>query len=504
MENLSERFNVLQDQLMNIYEAAEQTLEAQITHWTLLRKEAVLLHFARQKGVTRLGYQPVPPLAVTEAKAKEAIGMMLQLQSLQKSEYASETWTLVDTSTETFRSAPENHFKKGPVSVEVIYDKDPENANAYTMWKYVYYMDSDDVWHKTTSGVNQTGIYYMHGNFKHYYVLFADDASRYSATGQWEVKVNKETVFAPVTSSTPPGSPGQTDTNASSTTPTTTSDSASRHQQPQQTEAKGRQYGRRPSSRTRRQETQQRRRRSRSRYRSRSRSRSRSRAKSQAGLRAIRATSISRSRSPSVTQTGVRFRSRSRSRSRTRLAATSRRRGGGGSPRRRSKSPATPSREREENRRARGGRSNRRSGRRRGRSSSTSPTPTPTKRRRTESVRVRGVSPDEVGKSLHTVSARNRGKLGRLLEEALDPPVILCRGEANTLKCFRNRAKKKYEGLFRAFSTTWSWVAGDSIERLGRPRMLISFASERQRKHFDDTVKYPKGVETSYGNLDSL
>ncbi|CAW42264.1 E2 protein [Human papillomavirus 105] len=504
MENLSERFNVLQDQLMNIYEAAEQTLEAQITHWTLLRKEAVLLHFARQKGVTRLGYQPVPPLAVTEAKAKEAIGMMLQLQSLQKSEYASETWTLVDTSTETFRSAPENHFKKGPVSVEVIYDKDPENANAYTMWNYVYYMDSDDVWHKTTSGVNQTGIYYMHGNFKHYYVVFADDASRYSATGQWEVKVNKETVFAPVTSSTPPGSPGQTDTNASSTTPTTTSDSASRHQQPQQTEAKGRQYGRRPSSRTRRQETQQRRRRSRSRYRSRSRSRSRSRAKSQAGLRAIRATSISRSRSPSVTQTG----SGSglgpdldpEPDSQPPLGEGEVEGHPGGAP---NHPPPLP----ENGKKTEG----------RGEEGATGgagdvgedhlpppPTPTPTKRRRTESVRVRGVSPDEVGKSLHTVSARNRGELGRLLEEALDPPVILCRGEANTLKCFRNRAKKKYEGLFRAFSTTWSWVAGDSIERLGRPRMLISFASDRQRKHFDVTVKYPKGVETSYGNLDSL
>ena len=89
MENLSERFNALQDQLMNIYEAAEHTLETQIAHWTLLRREAVLLYYARQKGITRLGYQPVPTLAVSEAKAKEAIGIMLQLQSLQKS-----TWRI--------------------------------------------------------------------------------------------------------------------------------------------------------------------------------------------------------------------------------------------------------------------------------------------------------------------------------------------------------------------------------------------------------------------------
>ena len=182
MENLSERFNVLQDQLMNIYEAAEQTLEAQIAHWLLLRKEAVLLYFARQKGITRIGYQPVPPLAVSEAKAKQAIGIMLQLQSLQKSEFADEPWTLVDTSIETYKNAPENHFKKGATPVEVIYDKQPDNANVYTMWKHIYYTDADDKWHKTTSGVNQTGIYYMQGSFRHYYVVFADDARRYSAT----------------------------------------------------------------------------------------------------------------------------------------------------------------------------------------------------------------------------------------------------------------------------------------------------------------------------------
>ena len=97
-----------------------------------------------------------------------------------------------------------------------------------------------------------------------------------------------------------------------------------------------------------------------------------------------------------------------------------------------------------------------------------------------------------------------RDRLGRLLDEAIDPPVILVRGDANTLKCFRNRARVRYTGLFKYFSTTWSWVAGDSTERLGRSRMLILFTSAGQRKDFDETVKYPKGVDRSYGNLDSL
>lgn len=493
MENLSERFNVLQDQLMNIYESAAETLESQIEHWQILRKEAVLLYFARRKGVTRIGYQPVPTLAVSEAKAKEAIGMVLQLQSLQKSEYGTEPWSLVDTSAETYRSAPENYFKKGPMPIEVIYDKDADNANLYTMWKFVYYVDEDDNWHKSESGVNHTGLYFMQGNFRHYYVLFADDARKYSATGHWEVKVNKETVFTPVTSSTPPDSPGgQRDPNTSSKTPTTTTDSASRlsptasREQSQQTNTKGRRYERRPSSRTRRQtQTRQKRSRSTSKSRSRSRSRSlssnrRSRSKSRRKASTTRgrgrgsptATSDQSSRSPSATSSTTSLRSRGSSR-------VGRSRG----------------------ERSRVGRS-----RGRGKRSRESPSPTNTKRSRRQSgsSRLHGVSADAVGTSVHTVSGRNTGRLGRLLEEALDPPVILVRGEPNTLRSFRNRAKHMYRGLFSSFSTAWSWVAGDGIERLGRTRMLISFVSFNQRKHFDDTVRYPKGVDRSFGSFDSL
>ncbi|CAA52503.1 early protein [Human papillomavirus type 14D] len=483
MENLSDRFNALQDQLMNIYETAANTLESQIEHWQTLRKEAVLLYFARQNGVTRLGYQVVPTLAISEAKAKQAIGMVLQLQSLQKSQFGSEPWSLVDTSGETFRSAPENHFKKGPVSVEVIYDNDKDNANAYTMWKHIYYQDDDEQWHKSASGVNHTGIYYMQGTFRNYYVLFADDATRYSKTGHWEVKVNKETVFTPVTSSTPPESPGgQADSNTSSKTPTTATDSTSRlspadsRKQSQQANTKGRRYGRRPSSRTRRTtETRQRRRsRSKSRSRSRSRSRLRSRSRSQSSERRSRYRSRSRSRQKEV----------------SRITTTTRGRGRGSS---------STSSKRSQRARGRG-----RGGSRGRRSSSTSPTSSKRSRRESESSRQRGISPSDVGKSLQSVSSRNTGRLGRLLDEALDPPVILVRGDPNTLRCFRNRAKQKFTGLYRAFSTAWSWVAGDGTERLGRSRMLISFFSFNQRRDFDQTVKYPKGVDRSFGSFDSL
>ena len=66
---------------MDLYESGREDLQSQIDHWQTLRQEQVLLYFARKHGVMRLGYQPVPPLATSESKAKDAIGMVLLLQS---------------------------------------------------------------------------------------------------------------------------------------------------------------------------------------------------------------------------------------------------------------------------------------------------------------------------------------------------------------------------------------------------------------------------------------
>lgn len=478
METLSERFNALQDLLMNIYEAAKNTLEAQIEHWQLLRREAVLLFVARQKGILRLGYQPVPPQAVSESKAKDAIMMVLQLQSLQNSKFKDEPWTLVDTSLETYRNQPENTFKKGPVSVEVMYDNDPTNTNIYTMWKYVYYLDADDVWQKTESGVNHTGIYYLQGTFKHYYILFADDAPRFSSTGQWEVMINKETVFAPVTSSSPPDSPGRqvsgqstgatttnTQTTYIATTETTTTDKQQRRPRYRRkdsspttttTQTRSRQAQQRRRTRSRSVGSQERRTRSRSRSASRRGVRKRQRSRSTHRGRGRRSRSTSQERCP-------RRRRRRRSSSSSSISTSC--------------SASSVSSSSQRRKRGRGG----------SRLSS-----------------YRGISPSDVGKSVQSVSGRHKGRLGRLLEEAYDPPVILLKGAANTLKCFRNRTKHKYKDLFKCMSTTFSWVANDGCERIGRHRMLITFISIEQRNKFDNSIKYPKAVERTFGSLDSL
>ena len=459
METLNERFNALQDKLMDIYESGLETLETQIDHWQLLRQEQIILHYARKHGILRLGYQLVPPLATSETKAKEAIGMVLLLQSLQRSAYASEPWTLVQTSLETVRNAPENCFKKEPKNIEVIFDGDPENLMSYTVWTYIYFQNSDDEWQKVEGHVDYDGAYYYDGHNKHYYIKFEKDANRYSKTGLWEVHVNKDTVFTPVTSSTPPlggerASPVSIDPSSRPSVGSSTTNT----KRPRT----GR-YGRKESSPTttsRRQPAQ----------------RGEEQGRKQKGTRS---------------QKTQRQRSRSRSRSSTRRGGQETDRGGGvgGRERRRGGSSQGHS-PTSRGRRRGGGRRPQTRSRSRSRSSGASS--------------ELGVSPSEVGRSVHSVGRDHRGRLARLLDEAKDPPIILLRGEANQLKCYRYRARQRHKGHYKYFSSTWSWIGEHSTDRIGRSRMVVSFTSNTQREHFIDTMRLPQGVDWSYGNFDSL
>ncbi|ADQ39302.1 E2 [Macaca fascicularis papillomavirus 2] len=454
METLSERFHALQEKLMEIYESGKNTIAAQIEHWQLLRQEQVLLHFARKRGVTRLGYQPVPNLAITEQKAKDAIGMGLLLQSLEKSPYGGESWSLVDTSLETFRSPPQQCFKKGGQEVEVRFDGDPENIMLYTSWQHIYFQDSHDSWQKVQGQVDYDGLFYFDGPVKVYYVTFGTDAKRYGKTGLWEVVYNKDIIFAPVTSSTPEGqgSPAPADSNTaegsqhptevvsvdSATTSAPAATSATAKQ-------RARRYGRKASSpgggergySPLKENQRERRPHKRGRGERGGRSRSRSRATSRSRSRS-RSRTRTRARPQSATTTHPCTRSRSRSRPGCVLS-------GGG-----------------------------------------------------------GVLPSQVGSRLSTVGQGHQGRLGQLLAEATDPPVILLRGDPNAVKCFRFRAKDKYRGLYTRMSTTWSWVGADNNDRIGRARMLVAFSSYEQRHLFLKHLKVPKGMDWSLGQFDSL
>lgn len=431
MEALSERFSALQEKLMDLYESGLEDLETQILHWKLLRQEQIIFYYARKRGITRLGYQPVPSLASSETKAKDAIAIGLLLESLQKSQYANEPWTLVETSLETIKSPPVDCFKKGPKTVEVYFDGNPANVMPYTVWSYIYYQTDEDTWEKVEGQVDYTGAYFFEGNFKNYYIKFENDAKRYGTTGIWEVHVDKDTVFTPVTSSTPPVGDA-----SNNTVPEAVSASVS---SPQRSPSTNRRYGRKASSPTTTSRRQKRQREETRRRKTRSRSRS---TEQRGGRETRRSSSRGSSKSP--------------------------RRGGNGGG-----GPLTRSRSR-------------------------------SRTRKTESVGGGGVAPSEVGATVRSLSRHNSGRLAQLLDAAKDPPVILLRGNANTLKCYRWRFRKKHAGNFRFVSTTWSWVGGNSNDRIGRARMLIAFDTDLERDKCIQQMKLPLGVDWSYGQFDDL
>ncbi|ANZ90247.1 E2 protein [Bos taurus papillomavirus 18] len=198
METLLSRLDAVREELLTLYESGSNRLEDQIRHWKLLRKEYVMLHFARKHDIYRLGLSSVPTLQVSQAKAKEAIRMELLLESLAKSEYSSEPWTLSETSIEMLETPPKDCFKKHGVTVEVLFDGDPENVMTYTNWKDIYYQ-TESGWEKTTGHVNYDGCFYYEGRSQVYFVRFAPDAARYGSTGEWEVRYQND-VFFPVAS----------------------------------------------------------------------------------------------------------------------------------------------------------------------------------------------------------------------------------------------------------------------------------------------------------------
>ncbi|AFA26598.1 E2 [Trichechus manatus latirostris papillomavirus 2] len=196
MEALLERLNVVQEGLLQIYERGLEDLDSQIEHWECIRRENVLYHMARKSLITRLGYQPIPTLQVSQAKAKTAIEMSLNLRAL-KENYGQEKWTMQDTSEERYKAPPTQCFKKGGFSVDVCFDGEKDNRMSYTAWTVVYHQTDVSKWEKASGGADFWGCYYHEGTSKTYYITFMEEAQRYGHTGVWEVHTNSETYTCP-------------------------------------------------------------------------------------------------------------------------------------------------------------------------------------------------------------------------------------------------------------------------------------------------------------------
>ncbi|CAA50167.1 hypothetical protein HpV63gp4 [Human papillomavirus type 63] len=256
MESLNNRLDWLQEQLLTLYEKDSKDIEDQIMQWNLLRQEQVLFHYARKKGIMRLGLQVVPSLAASQDKAKTAIEMTLYLSGLRDSQYGSEQWSLQDTSREIFLAPPDHTFKKGGQTIEVIYDEDPNNSTRHTVWRHIYYQNGDNRWRKAASDVDVHGVFYLeYDGVKNYYVDFQEEANRYSKTGRYTVQYEGKrftNVMSPVNSSPLRTSGSPTDTNPatqgqSTQTARKAETKGSRHHPKSPAVRKRRPYGRRRS-----------------------------------------------------------------------------------------------------------------------------------------------------------------------------------------------------------------------------------------------------------------
>lgn len=199
---MATRFAAQQEIQLNLIEQESTDLKDHIQYWASVRLENVLGYYARKEGITSLGLQPLPVLAVLQYKAKEAIHLQLLLTSLSKSQYASEEWTLSQCSAEIINTPPKNCFKKQAFTVTVLFDNNPNNTFPYTCWDFIYYQDDASKWHKVQGNVDVNGIYYKEtsGDIV-YFTLFAADSERYGQTGLWTIKYKNETIFASVDSS---------------------------------------------------------------------------------------------------------------------------------------------------------------------------------------------------------------------------------------------------------------------------------------------------------------
>lgn len=231
MEWLTQRFNAIQDNLLNLIEQGAEDLDSQIKYWNLVRQENVYLYYGRREGLTHFGLQPLPVTTVSEYKAKEAINMVLLLQSLKKSAYARETWTLQNASAELINTQPRNCFKKQPYNVEVWFNNDRNNSYIYINWDFIYYQDSNDVWHKVPGLVYYYGMYYSEvGCEQVYFALFDTDDQRFGGTGNWSVHFKNKTLIAPTSSSNSYSS--HSGKNSSSTVSSSTENTVSTSESP--------------------------------------------------------------------------------------------------------------------------------------------------------------------------------------------------------------------------------------------------------------------------------
>lgn len=412
MEMLQARLESVQEKLLDLYEQNSTDLDSHVLRWTLERKEHVYLYALRSKyNVKRVGLQVVPPTAVSECKAKQAIEMQLALEALSKF-FSNEPWTLAQTSWESYMTSPEKCFKKGGTTLEVIFDNDPKNSAEYILWASVYFKTAENSWLVSSGEVDTKGLYYEDEEYnKVYYVDFSSEATKYGAT-KWSFTFKNKFFASPFSgrarTRSPTGVSPLVDAPDSAAAKNTCQQSSSTQVSPDSTPSR---HNRRRSGRT-------------------------------------------------------------------------------GGPRERRKRPPSPN------------------------ATSTPRSKAPYSKRNTKTPEFRGRRspvlqyplPTEVASVRHNIPQPGGGRLGRLLCEARDPFVVVFRGSANALKCYRYRLQNQYSTTFSKVSSTWKWASSDDAvgNNPDGSRLTVLFENAEQREMFLNTVPHPKTFTYFLGSFDSF
>ncbi|AGU62952.1 E2 protein [Mustela putorius papillomavirus 1] len=579
MENLSRRFDVLQEVIMQHYERGSADLKDQISYWELMRRESVMLYFARKKDIPRLGFTTVPALAVSESNAKNAIMLGLQLKSLLASPYGSEPWTMSDTSLELYLCPPKGCFKKSGHSVTVWFDNKADNEFPYTAWGAIYYQNFNDEWKKAEGQCDYDGLFYTdEEGLRHYYVRFGKDAPRFGCTGVWKVNYKNTVISSSVSSSgtfwnsssttSPPqwpqwsrtweaaGSSTTPDSSASTsdTTVGTSSDGCRGRRERTWSTGSGRRGGRGSRGRSeffqcpgpasmqvhlcdirQQQEAQeggsggcspQEGQRpgegegegqgwgegegeGQGEGKGEGEGEGEEQGEGEGEEQQQREQSFSHAGQYTPTWNGpilspiARCSGRGGWTTRGGRGACSPCRSTPSTPSYSSTSTSSPATYASDKRgrggRGRGGRGGR--GRGLGNRGRKSGGPPP----RLSPC----VSYANLGGRFRSVTGQDQWGAGQVKENSGSSPevtpIIVFRGPGNGLKCWRLRLRRKHHKYFCVASTGFSWCGdGEGNSRIGRPRMIVTFASIAQRQTFLENVKVPRGVELSLGSLDAM
>ncbi|AFA26590.1 E2 [Tursiops truncatus papillomavirus 7] len=187
MEALCSRLNALQETQMDLIENDDGDLNHVLKYFECLRKEAMLLCAANQRGHKRVGFTMVPPKQACEASAKQCILMHLAVSSLLSSPFAGEQWLLSHVSHELYMTPPENTLKKQGQTVTVIFDGDKDNCMEYICWLRIYCQMSNGHWGCFRGIVCHEGIYFDIEGERRFYVDFKGEANKFGKGDKWTV-----------------------------------------------------------------------------------------------------------------------------------------------------------------------------------------------------------------------------------------------------------------------------------------------------------------------------